>query len=98
MSSTSRSTHTIGTQEDQAALQRLASEMAARGYQADLRVPDGRLPYLEVRNPRAAMLAEKVYAQAGAFWWSWAETIAHEDEVTTTASILAHVLRTVDGE
>ena len=98
MSSMSRSTQTSHLQEDQAALQRLASELAARGFKADLRVPYGRLPYLDVCNPRAAMLTEKVYAQAGAFWWSWAEPIAGDDEVTTAASILARVLRTIDGE
>jgi hypothetical protein len=77
-------------------LEKLAAELTARGYQADIRTPAGRVPYLEVRNPRAAVLAEKVYAQADAYWFSWAEKIAGCDEVTTAAAILARVLRTVD--
>ncbi len=79
-----------------AALQRLACELAARGYQADVRVLAGRLPYLDVRNPRANVLAEKVYAQAEAYWWSWAERIAGCDEVATAATILTRVLRAID--
>lgn len=90
--------HSPDTQAEQADLERLAAEMAARGYQADLRTPPGRLPYLDVRNPRASVLAERVYAQAEAFWWSWAERISGCDEVTTAAGGLARVLRTVDGE
>lgn len=83
---------------EQADLERLAAELTARGYQADLRIPQGRLPYLDVRNPRASVLSEKVYAQADSFWFSWAERISGCDEVTTAAGILARVLRTVDGE
>ena len=69
--------------------------MRARGFQADLCLPGSRLPYLDVRNPRATVLAAKVYAQADTFWWSWAEKIADCDEVSTAAGILARVLRTV---
>lgn len=77
-------------------LERLAAEMAARGYLADLTTPPGRLAHLDVRNPRASVLAERVYAQAGAFWYSWAERIASTQDVTAAAAILARVLRTVD--
>jgi hypothetical protein len=83
---------------EMAALERLAGELTERGYEARVRERTGRLPYLDVRNPRANVLAERVYAQAEAFWWSWAERISGCDEVTTAASILARVLRTVDGE
>jgi hypothetical protein len=82
-------------QEERAELEKLAAALRARGFQAGLRTPEGRLPYLNVRNPRASVLAEKVYAQAGTFWWSWAEKIAGCDEVTTAAGILARVLRAV---
>jgi hypothetical protein len=82
-------------QEERAELEKLAAALRARGFQADLRTPEGRLPYLNVRNPRASVLAEKVYAQAGTFWWSWAEKFAGCDEVTTAAGILARVLRAV---
>lgn len=82
--------------EELAELERLGAELAARGYQTAIHTPAGRLPYLDVRNPRASVLTEKVYAQAGAFWYSWAERIAGCDEVTAAAAILARVLRAVD--
>jgi hypothetical protein len=82
-------------QDERAELEKLAAALRARGLQADLRTPEGRLAYLDVRNPRATVLGEKVYAQAGTFWWSWAEKIAGTDEVSTAAGILVRVLRTV---
>jgi hypothetical protein len=85
----------MDTRGEQADLERLAAALRGRGFTADLQVPEGRLPFLEVRNPRASVLAEKVYAQAGTFWWSWAEKIAGCEEVGTAAGILARVLRAV---
>ena len=86
------------TQHGQADLEKLAVELAARGYQAHLRTPVGRLPFLDVSNPRAVILTERVYVQADSFWWSWDERIAGCDEPATAAGILARVLRTVDGQ
>jgi hypothetical protein len=51
-----------------------------------------------VRNSRASALAEKVFAQAGKYWWSWAEPIAACDQAANAAAILARVLRDVGGE
>jgi hypothetical protein len=99
VSSTSHSNQTAHEQhDDHAELERLADELAARGYHAEVCTPPGKLPYLNARNPRAAVLAEKVYAQADSFWYSWAERIAGCDEISTAADILMRVLRTVDGE
>ncbi len=84
--------------EELADLERLGTELATLGYHADVRIPVGRLPYLDVRNPRASALTETVYAQGGSFWWSWAERIAGCDQVRTAAAILARVLRTSDSE
>jgi hypothetical protein len=42
------------------------------------------------------VLAETIYAQAGSFWFSWAERIAGCDEVSTAAALLARVLRAAD--
>jgi hypothetical protein len=86
------------TQPEHADLEKLATELAAHGFQAHLRTPPGRLPFLDVSNPRAAILTERVYAQADSFWWSWAERIAGCDEPATAAAILARVLRTVDAQ
>jgi hypothetical protein len=81
-----------GTDLDLAELEKLAPELIARGLQADIRTPEGKLPYLEVRNPRIQVLAEKVYAQADAYWLNWAERITGCDEVTKAADTLARVL------
>jgi hypothetical protein len=86
---------TTDTTAEQADLGKLAAEMDARGYRAHLRTPAGRLPFLEVRNPATSVLTERVYAQADAFWWSWAERIAGCDQVTTAADMLTRVLRTL---
>ncbi|HEY4462726.1 MAG TPA: hypothetical protein VGN41_08685 [Streptosporangiaceae bacterium] len=88
--------HTTDTQAAElTALEKLAGELSARGYQAHLSTPPGGLPHLNVCNPRASILTEQVYAQAGCYWFSWAERIAPCDEPATAATILARVLRAV---
>jgi hypothetical protein len=87
--------HADSTESEQADLQTLATALAARGYRVALHTPPGRLPYLDVRNPSASVLSEKVYAQADSYWFSWCERIAGCDEADTAAGILARVLRTV---
>jgi hypothetical protein len=84
-------------QAAQAALRGLAGEMAKRGFQADLKVPHETLPYLIVRNPSAAVLTETLYAEDGAYWWSWWDRIAGWEDPATAAGIVARVLRTADG-
>lgn len=86
---------TASTHAGRSDLERLAAEMTARTYQAKLHTPECGLPYLEIRNPRASLLAECVYAHEGMFWWSWQEKIADCREVATAAGILARVLRAV---
>lgn len=86
------------TAADIADLEALAAELTAHRLQATLRTLQGHTPYLDVRNPRASVLSERVYAQAGCFWWSWAERIADSGEPAKAAGILARVLRTVDEE
>lgn len=82
--------------QDVADLERLGAEAAALGLHADVRTLAGRLPYLDVRNPRASVLTEKIYVQGDSFWWSWAERIAARGDVRTTATTLARVLRALD--
>jgi hypothetical protein len=85
-----------GTYEAEIAeLETLGAELAARGFQTRLRAPGDGPPGLTVRNPRASVLAETVYAQEGSFWWSWREPIAGTGQVGTAAGILARVLRAV---
>jgi hypothetical protein len=80
---------------ERADLDRLAAELGRRGFQATLQTSEGGGPGLLVRNPRASVLAEMVYADGGTFRWSWDEPIAGCDEVSTAAGILARVLRAV---
>jgi hypothetical protein len=85
-----------GTHEAEIAeLEALGAELTARGFQTTLKPPEGGPPCLTVRNPRASVLAETIYADAGSFWWSWREPIAACDQVTTAAGLLARVLRAV---
>lgn len=86
---------TTDTDMNMAALERLAEAVTARGFHADVHALTGRPPYLDVRNPRAALLAERVYAQGDVYWWPWEEKIAGCDQVATAAGILARVLRAV---
>lgn len=44
-------------------LEQLGAEVTALGYHANVRTLAGRLPYLDVRNPAASVLAERVYVQ-----------------------------------
>jgi hypothetical protein len=90
--------HTGTQAEEITSLEELAAELGRHGLHATLHEPGGRLPYLHVRNPAASVLSERVYAQADAFWFSWAEKIAGCDDVTTAAVTLARVLRTVGSE
>lgn len=75
-------------------LETLGAELATRGFQATLRVPEDSPACLTVRNPRASVLAETVYVDGGLFWWSWREPIAGTGDVDTAAGIVARVLRT----
>ena len=87
-----------GTEDDTAALERLAAELGALGYQTRLIHPAPEMPSLEVSNPRARTLCDRILVQSGWFWWSWAERLAPSHDITTAAAIIARVLRTADGE
>ena len=81
---------------DDAALRNLASELNSSGYEARVTSTHGKPPCLTVRNPSARILAETVIAQAGWYWYSWAERIAPLDDANAAAAIIARVLRTED--
>ncbi|HEY1919996.1 MAG TPA: hypothetical protein VGH27_30865 [Streptosporangiaceae bacterium] len=84
------------TAHEQAELERLATELGRRGLHGELCTPPGKLPYLQVRNPQVSALTEWVYAQAGAYWYSWAQRIADTTEPAETAAALARVLAATD--
>jgi hypothetical protein len=74
-----------------AALDLLADELIAHGYEARIVIP-GHQPSLAVRNPQAPALAENVVVAAEWFWWSWAERIAAVADVADAARRVARVL------
>jgi hypothetical protein len=84
------------TREDQADLERLAVELRRCGLQAELCTPPGKLPYLQVSNPQVDVLTERIYAQAGAYWYSWAQKIADSDNPASAASAVSRVLADAD--
>jgi hypothetical protein len=78
--------------QDASALEALADELGRRGYDAKLIAPEGREPWLAVRNPHAPMLAETVMAYAEWFWWPWADRIGPAGDVRAAADRVARVL------
>jgi hypothetical protein len=80
-----------------ARLEGLAEVLADLGLRARVVAPPGRVPSVHVVNPRAAVLAEDVYAGRGQdgrwwFWWSWAEQIAAGDDLEGAAARIGRVL------
>lgn len=80
-----------------AALEKLAAELAARGYTAPVLTPHGRPPSLVVSNPAAPRMTETVMAEDGSFWWPWADRIGPVADVNGAADRVARVLR-ADGQ
>jgi hypothetical protein len=89
---TCRSSRLTGSEAELADLDLLAAQLVARGLSAKLRTPEGRLPYLDVTNPGVSVLTERVYAQADAYWYGWAEQIADCADAAKAADRLAHGL------
>lgn len=85
--------HATAEEDPAAALEKLAAELAARGYRTPSLSPHGRPPALTVTNPAASMLTETVMAEGGWFWWPWAERIAPVADVAAAAERVARVLR-----
>ena len=77
---------------DTAALEKLAAELGTRGFDTCLTTPEGRLPFLTVRNQEAAQLTEMILADGGSFWWSWAERITGVANTGGAADAVARVL------
>jgi hypothetical protein len=59
--------------------------------------PDGHPPSLAISNPEAVALSETVMADAGWFWWPWADRIAGVADVPAAADLIARVLATAPG-
>jgi hypothetical protein len=87
-----------GDKDGTGPLEKLAAELGRLGFQCRLVDPIPELAWLEVTNPRARVLSERIAAQAGWFWWPWAERLAETGDVVGAAARIAHVLRTVEPE
>jgi len=80
-------------------LERLATELGARGLLA--RVVHGRSgdAFVRVINPKATSLAENVTCRAQAateyYWWSWGERMHRADDPAGAATKVARVLAAV---
>ena len=83
---------TADTHAEQADLEALADELSTRGYKTVLVTGDGRLPCLDVLNPQAPALTERIYAQADSFWWPWAQVIASRDQPAAAAEAINRAL------
>jgi hypothetical protein len=83
---------------DTADLEKLAVELAVRGFPTTITTPDGRPPYLTAQNPDTSALSVMILADQGFYWWSWAERIGPASDVASAARRIAHVLAGVpDG-
>jgi hypothetical protein len=82
------------TDHEQAELERLAAELGHHGLRGELRTPPGNLPYLHVTTCQATVLAKRIYAQAGVYWYTWAQKIADTCNPADAARALACVLAT----
>ncbi len=93
-----RARDTVGQRSDvgTAELEKLAAELDAKHYEARLVTHEGRRPFVHVRNRRAGMLTEEIYAGDGYFWYGWAERVAAITDVSAAAEKIAWVLRAVD--
>ena len=80
------------------ALETLAAELHRRGYEAKLITPEGRDPWLAVRNPQVPMLAETVLAHAEWFWWPWQDRIGPATDVPAAADRVLRVLAAAGGD
>ena len=74
------------------ALETLAAELQRRGYEAKIITPEGREPWLAVRNPQVPMLAETVLVHAEWFWWPWQDRIGPATDVPAAADRVLRVL------
>jgi hypothetical protein len=77
--------------EGRAELEKLAAELAGRGFDPVITTAGGRL-VLVVSNPRALALSENILADSDWFWWSWEERIVPTEDVPGAADAIARVL------
>jgi hypothetical protein len=80
------------THAEQADLETLAGHLTTHSCKTVLVTRNGRLPHLDVVNTQAPALSERIYAQAGMFWWPWAQVIAPTTHPAAAARAIAQAL------
>ena len=78
------------------ALENLAAALDPREFAATLVTGTGHAPCLTVAN-RQTLVAENIYADRSAFWWSWAEPIAAASDPLAAAHRITGFLGAVPG-
>ncbi len=82
-------------EDDFGRLERLVSELDARGLIARVvRTQSGRA-FVRVINPNATSLAENVVCKSTDYWWSWGERMHRADDPAGAATKVARVLAAV---
>jgi hypothetical protein len=90
---------TEGTGADVAVawLESLRARLRQRGWQAVLHTPRERPPVLDVTNPHAPQLSDRVLTGLGSdgqwwLWWSFAERIGPAADLDRAVSVITRVL------
>jgi hypothetical protein len=82
-------------EDDFGRLERLVSELDARGLIARVvRTQSGRA-FVRVINPNATSLSENVVCKSTDYWWSWGERMHRADDPAGAATKVARVLAAV---
>lgn len=84
----------LNTLDDLADLGELASKLNALGISAMLTTPPSGLPYLDVAVPALPAPGEKVYAQAGSYFWAAARPIGPASQPSQAAQAITRTLNT----
>jgi hypothetical protein len=78
-------------------LDKLAEELGNRGLQAWIVHHEGFVPCVEIVNPCAQTIEERVYVSQGKdgmwwFWWPWPERISVADDLDAAATSVTRVM------
>jgi hypothetical protein len=79
--------------DDLADLDALTDELNRLGYPSLRLAPPGKAPYVDVSPPDDMTPGERIYIQAGTFFWHGARPIAPSNQPTTAAAIITNTLR-----
>lgn len=82
-------------------LERLATALAGRGFDAQPLSPPGRMPRLQITHPAGGtgdVYAWRCLDGAWWFWWPWAERIAHGSDLAGAVAAIEQVLAKPTGE